>query len=58
MIVKKNLDLFEESYNEGYESAIKDIMDILNSKTKSVKQKKIYDESVEELYKRYGLKKD
>lgn len=49
MIVKKNLDLFEESYNEGYESAINDIMKILNDKTTSKKQKQIYEESVKEL---------
>ena len=42
MIVKKNLDLFEESYNEGYETAINDIMKILNGKTTSKKQKQIY----------------
>lgn len=49
MIVKKNLDLFEESYNEGYETAINDIMKILNGKTTSKKQKQIYEESVNEL---------
>ena len=49
MIVKKNLNLFEESYNEGYESAIKDIMKILNGKTTSKKQKQIYEELVNEL---------
>ena len=49
MIVKKNLNLYEEYYNEGYESAIKDIMKILNGKTTSKKQKQIYEELVNEL---------
>ena len=52
----KNLKFFNKegdylnfNYNEGYESAIKDIMKILNGKTTSKKQKQIYEELVNEL---------
>ena len=42
MIKKKNLDLFEESYNEGYETGVMDLFEIISDNTKPKKQKEIY----------------
>jgi hypothetical protein len=42
MIKKKNLDLFEESYNEGYETGVMDLFEIISDNTKTKKQKEIY----------------
>jgi hypothetical protein len=42
MIKKKNLDLFEESYNEGYETGVMDLFKIISDNTKTKKQKEIY----------------
>lgn len=47
MIKKKNLDLFEESYNEGYESGLMDLLKILCDNTKTKKQKEKYNSYVE-----------
>jgi hypothetical protein len=47
MIKKKNLDLFEESYNEGYESGLMDLLKILCDNTKTKKQKETYKSYVE-----------
>ena len=49
MIKKKNLDLFEESYNEGYESGVMDLLKILCDNTKTKKQKDSYKEYVEKI---------
>lgn len=47
MIKKKNLDLFEESYNEGYESGVMDLLKMICDNTKTKKQKETYKSYVE-----------
>jgi len=47
MILKNKLTLFEESYNEGYEQAIQDMLLLLNEKYP--KNKKKHSETVDEL---------
>ena len=56
MIKKKNLTLFEESYNEGYEQGIMDLFDILI--LKNPKSKKKYETIIEELYQSFNKSKD
>jgi hypothetical protein len=49
MIKKKNLDLFEESYNEGYESGIIDLLNMICENIKTTKQKTTFKEYAEKL---------
>ena len=49
MIEKKQLDLFEESYNDGYETGIKDYIDLLISSEKIKEDKSIYYECAKKL---------
>lgn len=49
MIKKKNLDLFEESYNEGYETGVYELFKLIYDNTKTVKQKYIIKECAEKL---------
>jgi hypothetical protein len=56
MIKKKNLTLFEESYNEGYDQATIDILDILSKKYP--KKKKTYEEIINELLSSFNTKKE
>ena len=43
------LDLFEESYNDGYETGIKDFIDLLISSEKIKEDKSIYYECAKKL---------
>lgn len=56
MIKKKNLTLFEESYNEGYEQAIFDLLNMLI--IKHPKNKKKYESVIEELYQSFNKPKE
>lgn len=49
MIKKKNLDLFEESYNEGYESGVTDLLNTICESIKTKKQKDIFTEYAKKL---------
>ena len=52
MIKKKNLDLFEESYNEGYESGVEGLLNIICDNIKTTKQKITFKEYAEKLLNR------
>lgn len=52
MIKKKNLDLFEESYNEGYESGVEDLLNLICDNIKTTKQKITFKEYAEKLLNR------
>lgn len=49
MIKKKELDLFEESYNEGYESGIIDLLSLLKNKNKTKEDTTFYNECAKKL---------
>ena len=49
MIKKKNLDLFEESYNECYEIGVKDLLKVICDNIKTSKQKTVFKEYAEKL---------
>lgn len=56
MIIKKNLSLYEESYNDGYTQALQDFLEAL--KSKHPKNKVKYAEVMEELLNSFGEKDD
>lgn len=57
MIKKKNLDLFEESYNEGYESGVEDLLNLICENIKTKKQKISFKEYAEKLLNRKIVEK-
>ena len=50
MINKKDLTLYEESYNEGYEQGINDFIQFLNSNSTITEKKRLeFEKSFEDL---------